>query len=171
MCVIITGAAGRIGGQIIEELSDRHELCFIDRRPVPGRSSIVADLAQNRVRSYRKPWLKHRVPRWMGMFEGADVALHLAAYIRHDNNFPEVLRDNIQATWNVLEAAVRYRVPRVVYASSNWAVKALEMELAPECYVPKGPKIDSDAAPRPLTPYGISKAFGETAGHTLVGEG
>jgi len=171
MRVVITGAAGKIGSQIIEELSDRHELCLIDRRPVPGRNSVVADLALNRVRSYSRPWLKSRLRRWMKVFEGADVVLHLAAYLRHDNNFPTVLRDNIQATWNVLEAAVRHRVPRVVFASSNWAVKALEMELAPQCYAPKGPKIDSDAGPRPLTLYGISKAFGETAGRTLVGEG
>lgn len=171
MRVVITGAAGKIGGQIIEELSDRHELCLIDRCPVPGRNSTVADLAQNRVRSYSRPWLKGRLPRWMKVFEGADVALHLAAYIRHDDNFPAILRDNIQATWNVLEAAVRHRVLRVVFASSNWAVKALEMELAPQCYASKGPKIDSDAGPRPRTLYGISKAFGETAGRTLVGEG
>jgi uronate dehydrogenase len=171
MRVVITGAAGKIGSQIVEELSDRHKLCLIDRRPVPGRNSVVADLALNRVRSYSKPWLKGRLPRWMKVFDGADVVLHLAAYIRHDDNFPQVLRDNIQATWNVLEAAVRHRVPRVVYASSNWAVKAIEMELAPECYVPTGPKIDSGEAPRPLTLYGISKAFGEMAGRTLVEEG
>jgi len=77
MRVIITGAAERIGGQIIEELSNRHELCLIDRRPVPGQDSIIADLAQNRVRSYRKPWLKARLPRWMFLFEGFDVVPHL----------------------------------------------------------------------------------------------
>jgi nucleoside-diphosphate-sugar epimerase len=34
MRVIITGAAGEIGRQTVEELSDGHELCLMDRRPV-----------------------------------------------------------------------------------------------------------------------------------------
>jgi nucleoside-diphosphate-sugar epimerase len=44
MRVIITGAAGEIGGQIVEELSDSHDLCLIDGRPVSGRMSMIADL-------------------------------------------------------------------------------------------------------------------------------
>jgi len=39
MAVIITGAAGQIGSQIVEELSNLHELCLIDRIPVPGHTS------------------------------------------------------------------------------------------------------------------------------------
>jgi uronate dehydrogenase len=58
-----------------------------------------------------------------------------------------------------------------VYASSNWAVKALEQDLAPGCYTPEGSKIDSDAAPRPMAAYGMSKAMGEIMGRTLVDEG
>ena len=60
---------------------------------------------------------------------------------------------------------------RIVFASSTWAVKALERALAPACYAPDGPKIGSDAAPRPLAPYGLSKALGEQIGQALVDEG
>jgi uronate dehydrogenase len=73
--------------------------------------------------------------------------------------------------WNVLEAAATHRVPRVVFASSNWAVKAVENELAPSCYDPSGPKIDSETPPFSLTAYGLSKAFGELAGRMFVDEG
>ena len=58
--------------------------------------------------------------------------------------------------------------PRVVVASSNWAVKALEQELAPACYRPDRAKITSEDQPRPINEYGLSKAFGETAGRALV---
>jgi len=61
-------------------------------------------------------------------------------------------------------------VERVVFASSNWAVKAMETRLAPDCYRCDGPKIDSEAAPLPLTPYGLSKSFGEIAGRMFVEE-
>src|SRR5262249_1977136 len=57
---------------------------------------------------------------------------------------------------------------RVVFASSNWAVKALERQLAPACYAPDGPKIGSDILPCPLLPYGISKGLGELMGSMFV---
>src|SRR5215813_4886887 len=133
MRVVITGAAGQIGRQLIEELSEAHELRLIDRVPVPGRKSVVADLARNHGVFGRTSWSFRRRP-WISSFEGADVVIHLAAYLHHDLNWSKVLQDNIQVTWNVLEAAVKYRVPRVVFASSNWAVKATELALAPACY-------------------------------------
>ena len=72
---------------------------------------------------------------------------------------------------NVIEAAVRHRVPRIVFASSNWAVKAWEREVAPSCYMPDGPKINSDVPPRPITSYGTSKALGEISGRMAVDQG
>ena len=107
----------------------------------------------------------------MREFEGVDVVLHLAADRSPKASWEKVLRDNINVTWNVCEAAVKHSVPRVVFASSNYAVKALELEQAPACYMPAGPKIDSACGPRPLTPYGISKAAGEAIGQALVAEG
>jgi uronate dehydrogenase len=83
----------------------------------------------------------------------------------------DVLHDNIETTWHVLETAARYEVPRVVFASSNWAVKAVENRLAPSCYQPGGPKIDSEVPPFPSQPYGLSKGFGELAGRVFVDEG
>jgi len=170
MRVMITGAAGRIGSQIVSELKPKHELRLIDRVPLSDSPSIVADLTKARGRSFLRPWSKSRPLHWMRAFEGVDVVLHLAADPSPQASWEKVLHDNINATWNVCEAAVIHRVPRVVFASSNYAVKALEREQAPACYMPCGPKIDSDCGPRPLTPYGISKAAGEVIGQALVAE-
>jgi uronate dehydrogenase len=168
MRVLITGAAGQIGGQMVEELSDAHELCLMDQVPVPGRKSVIADLAKiDPVTSGRRCWRLGRTP-WVRSFDGADVVLHLAGDVRHNAPWEAVLPDNIQATWNVIEVAARYRVPRVVFASSNWAVRALEQRLAPACYQPAGPKIAGDAPPDPQHPYGLSKALGELAGRMFV---
>ncbi len=166
MRVVITGAAGRIGSAMVEELCTSHELCLIDRSPIGGRVSIAADLS-------RYPgwfWGKLRPSRWTEAFKGADVVLHLAADRSPKAPWQRVCRDNVQATWNVIETAAKHGVGRLVFASSNWAVKATERALAPACYTPEGPKIDSDAPPCPLTPYGISKAFGELTGRTCVEE-
>jgi nucleoside-diphosphate-sugar epimerase len=167
MRVVITGAAGRIGIQMTEELSEAHELILIDRVSVPGRKSVVADLAAIPGNAERTWWSLRRRP-WSSFFEGADAVIHLAADARNHAPWECVLRDNIQATWNVIEAAAKHRVPHVVFASSNWAVKSLERALAPACYQPGGPKITSADPPQPLCPYGISKALGELAGRMLV---
>jgi NAD+ dependent glucose-6-phosphate dehydrogenase len=168
--VIITGAAGRIGSQIVEELSQSHELHLIDRRPLRGRESIVADLSQPPMASGWRRLFWSKRPSWTQAFEGAEVVVHLAADMHTSAPWERVLPDNIQGTWNVIDTAAQHRVPRVVYASSNWAVKTTERKLAPDGYLPNGPKIDADAPPCPLTAYGLSKAFGELAGRMFVDE-
>lgn len=168
MRIVITGAAGEIGMEMVEELSHDHELCLIDRVPVPGRRSVIADLAQVGVDKSWRSWLKRKPSQWEGLFAGADVILHLAAQARNHGAWSQILPDNIQATWNVIRAADQHKVKRIVFASSNWAVKILERELAPNCYLPDGPKVGSDAPPRPYNPYGVSKAFGEITGRMFV---
>jgi uronate dehydrogenase len=79
-----------------------------------------------------------------------------------------VLRSNIAGTWHVLDAAVQYSVPRIVYGSSTWAIRG-RLEEALEATA--GPTIDSNAPPRPWRTYGLSKAFGEVAGRMLIDEG
>jgi nucleoside-diphosphate-sugar epimerase len=170
MHVLITGAAGRIGKEIVEELSSTHDLCLLDRRPVPRRPSIIADLARAGTANGWRRWARFKASPWADSFAGVDSVLHLAADHRSYAPWQRILSDNIQATWNVLEAAAQHKVRRVVFASSNWAVKALERSLAPACYLPDGPKVSSDALPRPLTPYGVSKALGELAGRMFVDE-
>jgi L-arabinose 1-dehydrogenase [NAD(P)+] len=168
MRVVITGAAGQIGRHTVEELSGLHELRLIDRVPVPGRKSVVADLAEDdRVTSGKSCWRFGRTS-WVPSFDGADAVLHLAGEADHRAPWKSVLRDNIQVTRNVIEVAARYQIPRLIFASSNWVVRALERSLAPACYQPRGPKIAGDAPPRPLHPYGVSKALGELAGRMFV---
>ena len=119
MRVVITGAAGKIGTQMVQELMDNCDLRLIDRIPVPGQKSIVADLAIGNISAWRRFGALFRSKSWVHTFEGADVVLHLAADVRHDAPWGTILRDNIEATWNVIQVAVRYKVPRVIFASSN----------------------------------------------------
>jgi nucleoside-diphosphate-sugar epimerase len=168
MRVVITGAAGRIGTQIVEELSPSHDLSLIDVRPVEGRNSIVADISRDPALTGRRRWFKPKP--WSAAFAGANVVVHLGANPEPLAPWEKVLPDNIQGTWNVIAAAAQHGVSRVIFASSNWVVKARERMLAPDCYQPNGPKIGSDAPPQPITAYGLSKAFGEQAGRMFVDE-
>ena len=165
MRIVITGAAGNIGTAAVEELSRSHDLRLIDIRQFEGAGSLVADLS---IAPFDTALGGSN--RWSSAFENAQVVVHLSANPQSAAPWEKVLPDNIQATWNVLETAANHGVPRVVFASSNWAVKALEQQLAPACYLPGGRKIGSDAPPCPLTPYGLSKAFGEITGRMFVDE-
>lgn len=171
MRVVITGAAGRIGTQIVQELSPSHEIRLIDRRPMEHRDGIIADLSRAPLRGGWRRWLGSKSLSWSEAFKGAQVVVHLAADIDPEAPWESVLPNNIQGTWNVIQAAAEHGVPRVVFASSNWAVKALERKMAPDCYLPNGPKITSDAPPSPLTAYGLSKALGELTGRMFVDGG
>ena len=171
MRVVITGAAGSIGTQLIEELSTSHDLFLLDRRAGSNHRIRCADFSRVAPRRGLTRYLWFRRFHWANAFENADVVVHLAAEASPGAPWRKILRDNIQGTWNVIQTAAQHRVRRVVFASSNWAVKALEQKLAPDCYRPDGPKMDSMTPPSPLTAYGLSKAFGELAGRMFVEQG
>lgn len=73
--------------------------------------------------------------------------MHLAEDPDSEAAWQRVLHNNLQATWSVLQARVQHWVRRVIDASSIWAMKALELGLAPTCYRPDGPKIGSATDP------------------------
>jgi nucleoside-diphosphate-sugar epimerase len=157
--IVVTGAAGRVGRVAVEALA-AHELVLVDRRRVPGHPSIVADLA-------RPPdsWLGGR---WDRALAGADVVLHLAAVVDPAEPWARVRRHNVDATWHVLQATASAGVARIVLASSTWAVRAAEGSVPGHA---ASTSIGSATPPRPLTAYGLSKAFGELAGRMLIDEG
>jgi len=168
MRILITGAAGNIGRIATGELDRDHSLVLLDRRRVRGRSSVVGDLSSEPASSRRG-----RGPGWDAAFEKVDVVLHLAAVLhpisfRHDG-WDLIRRSNIDATWNVLSAASRHRVPKVVFGSSGWAIRAIDNEQERTGEDEAG--IGSDVLPRPLMTYGLSKAFGEITGRMFVDEG
>ena len=165
MNVLITGASGIIGREIVKDLSSRHKLRLLDCKPFPDSASIITDLSQCDGEVRLNNCHNYKLKRWADAFKAVEVVVHLAV---DASLFSTWRHNNIQLTWNVFQATTKHRVRRVVYASSNWAVKALELELAPACYSPNGPKIGSNAYPRPKTPYGIGKACGELTGRMMV---
>jgi nucleoside-diphosphate-sugar epimerase len=149
--VLITGAEGNIGSRLRTNLEGRYDLRLLTRAPVPDLASTVADIAD----------LNAIAPA----FDGCGAVVHLAASPDVETPWPDVLHNNIEGTYNVFEAAARAGVRQVVFASSNHAVGMYEVEASPGLYrrasrVMVGP----DAALRPDSLYGVSKAYGEALG-------
>jgi NAD+ dependent glucose-6-phosphate dehydrogenase len=76
-----------------------------------------------------------------------------------------VLTNNIDGTHAVFDAAAASDVEKVVFASSNHAVGAYELDRQPDIYRSVSDyRLDGSETPRPKNLYGVSKAAGETLG-------
>jgi len=153
MKVLVTGARGKVGRVATTALQKAgHEVTATDLargdfdRPPEGEPAYFqADLTQ--------PGDAFAVARDM------DAVLHLAAIPEPTHNPPAtVFRNNLMATFNVLEAAVRFGAKRFVNVSS---------ETVPGFFFPERPflpdyaPVDEEHPIRPQDPYALSKHFGE----------
>jgi uronate dehydrogenase len=142
--VLITGAAGGIGSRLRRLLKGVYpELRLSDlKRPADlaaDESFVQADLAC--------------LPDIEAAVAGADGIVHLGGF-SVEGPWDTILQSNIVGCYNLFEAARRHGVQRVVFASSNHAVG----------FYPRRRRIGADAAVRPDSRYGVSKAFGEALG-------
>jgi uronate dehydrogenase len=149
--VVLTGAAGRIGGflrTVDGGLAARGwRLRLVDAdAPEPGtredETFTRADLTD-----------EDAIERLAPAMAGADGVVHLAG-IPSEDTWTRIRRANVDGTYRVLEAARRAGVRRVVLASSNHAVG----------YYPTDREAPTDRTPRPDSFYGVSKAAGEALG-------
>jgi uronate dehydrogenase len=142
--VLVTGAAGGIGGRLRKLLKGVYpELRWSDiKRPPDLRNDetfVQADLA--------------RMKDVEAAVAGVDGIVHLGG-LSVEHPWDQILPANIEGTYNLFEAARRHKVKRVVFASSNHAVG----------FYPRRRKIGIDEPVRPDGYYGLSKAFGEAIG-------
>ena len=172
--VIVTGGSGKIGGWILKELLDHgHEVLNVDLTHAvePRCRTLIADLtdagqAYGSIGAFTgidelQPSLRQ---------EPVDVLVHFAAIPRillvPD---AEVFRINTVSTYNVMEAAVRFGIRKVVYASSEatYGVVFADGHLDPQ-YFP----VDEEHPTVPMDAYGLSKVVNErtaTAFHSRSG--
>jgi nucleoside-diphosphate-sugar epimerase len=153
MRVLVTGARGKVGTATAAALVNAgHDVTCTDvmrgvfERPGPREPSYFqADLTS--------------AGDAFAVVRGMNAVVHAAAIPDPTHNPPAtVFQNNLMATFNVLEAAVRQGVSRFVNISS---------ETVPGFFFPERPflpdyvPVDEDHPIRPQDPYALSKYFGE----------
>jgi NAD+ dependent glucose-6-phosphate dehydrogenase len=159
--VLLTGAGGRVGQAILEYLGDRFDWRLLDREPLASAKvpDGVDDAARYVADVTDEAAVRHAAA-------GAGAVIHLAGDPRPEAPWDSVLRNNVDGTRTVFDAAVEAGVEKVAFASSNHAVGAYETDdRTPDLYRPGGPlTLDGTEHPRPGNLYGVSKATGELIG-------
>jgi UDP-glucuronate 4-epimerase len=157
MRALVTGCAGFIGSHLTESLlGDGHDVLGVDcMGDNYARSQKLANLRTaldfDSFRFARSDLAEADVAR---LLDGCDTVFHLAAEpgVRSSwgSRFDVYLRNNVAATQRLLEASVKVRGLRFVYASSSSVYG--EAERLPT---------SEDATPQPLSPYGVTKLGAE----------
>ena len=152
---LVTGGAGFIGSNIVEELIKRGETVRVLDNFITGSKENLSfsteyELIEGDIRS------KDDCQKAL---KGIDYVLHQAALrsVPKSVDDPFLTNDiNVHGTLNLLFEAKKAGVKRVVYASSS------------SCYgdVQSFPQRE-DFNPRPISPYGVSKLAAENYCHTF----
>ena len=150
MRVGITGAAGHIGTTVREGLGSEFDISSFTFTPQDFHS-VSVDLSD--------------LGAVTGIFEGLDAVVHLAADPEPTGSWDSMLKNNIAATYNVLEECRRAGVKKVVFATTNHTQHGDTMGDAPDVLNESKRRMLKLSDPlNPTSLYGVSKATGEQLG-------
>lgn len=184
--VVVTGAAGRLGGKVAAALraTGQYAIVGVDRAPEPaGPASwdefVTCDLAAAADGAGKD----HDALRAaMGGAGGVHAVVHCAAWPGpsatpppavaatgagaraadviglEDASPPALLRDNVGSTAAVVDAAVWAGAQRVVFSSSAFAMGWSHAGAGEQALRPRYLPLDEAHPPSPLESYGLSKA-------------
>lgn len=168
MRVFFTGGSGKAGKHAITYLQAQgHHIVNADRVPSGlDVSELLIDLcdagqvigAMSQFADFPELEAGTGVPKY-------DAVVHFAAVPRvMIGTDGECFRQNTLSTYNVIEAAVKLGIPKVIFASSEttYAVCFADGELKPD-YVP----IDEDHPTVPHDSYAMSKVCNEVTGRSF----
>ncbi|MCH8873601.1 SDR family oxidoreductase [candidate division KSB1 bacterium] len=164
---LVTGGAGFIGSNIVEELLRRkHKVRILDNFST-GKRETVEFLINKASKLQNSNGKKTNGNSNLEVFEGDLRSYHIVReavegvdYILHQGALPSVPRSvrdpitsnevNVVGTLNILNAAKEAKIRSIVYASSS------------SCYgdLAQLPKTE-DMLPNPLSPYAVSKLAAE----------
>lgn len=149
--IVITGGCGFIGSHLVEMLCDDNEIIVIDNLSTGRLENIEAFLPKG-VRFINAD-ISASNQIWESELEQADWIFHLAALadiVPSIESPDSYFSSNVVGTFNVLQAALRGKLSRFIYAASS------------SCYgIPLVYPTPEDSPILPQYPYALTKRLGE----------
>ena len=163
MRILFTGGTGKAGRHAIAYLVEAgHQVLNLDQTPLdhPGADNRIADITD----AGQIYDVMHSYANQREMFPGTgvpsfDAVVHFAAIPRlmqaPDN---ECYRVNTMGTYNVIDAAIKFGIRKIIFASSEttYGICFADGEIKPD-YLP----IDEDHPTLPEDSYAMSKVVNE----------
>jgi UDP-glucose 4-epimerase len=145
---VVTGGAGFIGSHLVDSLVERgHDVLVIDSLRAGKKETIAGHLASGKAGLLAMDLLSDG---WQDSLAGAGCVYHLAADpdVRQSAMNPEpAFKNNIVATYRVLEAMRIHGIKEVVFTSTSTVYGNAAVIPTPEDYAPL----------EPVSVYGASK--------------
>src|SRR5690242_2039250 len=155
MNVLVMGGPGFIGPHLVDHLMEGgHSVVVVDTESTGGRNDVTS------CGHYFEPDASRLDQLDAAFTTGIDAVCHIAGHVSLIGSFTNPvhdLRTNVQGTVNVLQLCLRYRVPRLLYASSMTAYGRNGVLPTPE-----------DTPCEPISYYGITKYAAERYVHTTA---
>ena len=166
MRILFTGGSGKAGRYVVAHLVEQgHRVLNLDLTPanILGAYDMTVDLtdagqvfsAMSGITWFDELDSGKEIPKF-------DAVIHFAAIARIQlRPDPECFRINTVSTYNVLEAAVKLGVPKILFASSEttYGICFAHGEVVPD-YIP----VDEEHPTVPQDAYAMSKVCNEVCG-------
>jgi len=169
MRVLFTGGSGKAGRHVVACLAARgHKVMNVDRVPLnhPGVHDLIADITDaGQMYSAMRTYAGFDEMEAGSGAQTFDAVVHFAAIPRlllaPDT---ETYRVNVMGTYNVLEAAVKMGIAKIIVASSEttYGVCFSDGEVDPKVL-----PLDEDYDIDPMDSYGMSKKVNEVTARSF----
>ncbi|MDW8045631.1 MAG: GDP-mannose 4,6-dehydratase [Nitrososphaerota archaeon] len=153
--VLITGGAGFIGSHLADRLLQLGSKVIVIDNLDEYYTGKINNIGHN-LKNPNYTFIKLDIlnPKFINICKNVDIIFHLAAQPGVRYSFENPLKTNLvntSGTLNVLTAAKKYNVKRVIFASSSSVYG-----------IPKYVPVDEQHPQNPISIYGVSKLTAET---------